>query len=535
MSHLPERPPQGGGLVMLKRAARFPPIAILILVIVAGALFVPGVADLPATDRDEALFVQATRQMHETGNYLDIRFQDEARYKKPIGIYWLQAAATAPFGGADAPLWAYRLPSQVAAFGSVLLVYAIGWTLFGSASGFVGALLFAATILIGVEARLAKTDSVLLFLTLAAQWVLASAWVRTAPVPRAAGTGRTGASPPGARLPTAMALGFWVALGLGILVKGPVVVLVVGLTLLGLTVARRSAALLGSLRPLAGLPLMLLVVLPWFAAIAYQTDGAFFSEAIGHDFLGKIAGGQESHGAPPGSYLLALLGTAWPATPFVLLAWPLMTRDWRRPGTLFCLAWLVPAWLVFEAIPTKLPHYVLPLYPALALMAGRALVTGRTIGIRGWARGLGFLLPLVPLVLGLAALGLLLFVERRLPAWTDLFLIAAIAAGLLGARAFWNGRVQAAVVSGILASAALQAGIYMFALPAFETVWLSPRIVGEAERAAGCPDVAIAAAGYTEPSLVLSAGTDLRRGSGEAAADWLAGEGCRVAAVEGRA
>ena len=53
--------------------------------------FLPGFFQIPPIDRDEARFAQATKQMLETGDYVDIRFQDEVRYKKPVGIYWLQA------------------------------------------------------------------------------------------------------------------------------------------------------------------------------------------------------------------------------------------------------------------------------------------------------------------------------------------------------------------------------------------------------------------------------------------------------------
>ncbi len=88
------------------------------------------------TDRDEARFVQATKQMVETGDWIDIRLQDEPRYKKPIGIYWLQGAAVLASGqGADAPIWVYRIPSLAAAILSVLLTYAIGRTLAGPAPG----------------------------------------------------------------------------------------------------------------------------------------------------------------------------------------------------------------------------------------------------------------------------------------------------------------------------------------------------------------------------------------------------------------
>src|ERR1700719_2960645 len=67
------------------------------LIILCLAFFLPGVASLPPTDRDESLFAQASKQMIENGNYADIRYQTEPRYKKPVGIYWLQAASVKLF------------------------------------------------------------------------------------------------------------------------------------------------------------------------------------------------------------------------------------------------------------------------------------------------------------------------------------------------------------------------------------------------------------------------------------------------------
>jgi 4-amino-4-deoxy-L-arabinose transferase-like glycosyltransferase len=60
-------------------------------------LYAPGLASIPPVDRDEARFAHATRQMLESGDIIPIRFQDEARNKKPIGIRWLQAAVVALF------------------------------------------------------------------------------------------------------------------------------------------------------------------------------------------------------------------------------------------------------------------------------------------------------------------------------------------------------------------------------------------------------------------------------------------------------
>src|SRR5437870_980937 len=102
--------------------------AVAFLLVCGLLLFLPGFFTIPAIDRDEARFAQATKQMVESGDYVDIRFQDEVRYKKPVGIYWLQAtivktASALGFRNALTTIWLYRVPSLVGAVGAVLVTY----------------------------------------------------------------------------------------------------------------------------------------------------------------------------------------------------------------------------------------------------------------------------------------------------------------------------------------------------------------------------------------------------------------------------
>src|SRR6516162_953289 len=88
----------------------------LLLCLLCFTLYVPGLAAIPPLDRDEARFAQATRQMLETGDFVRIRFQEEARNKKPAGIYWLQAVAVSAFSSPESTaIWPYRLPSALGA------------------------------------------------------------------------------------------------------------------------------------------------------------------------------------------------------------------------------------------------------------------------------------------------------------------------------------------------------------------------------------------------------------------------------------
>ena len=138
--------------------------AALALVVVCLCAFLPGFFTIPPVDRDEARFAQATKQMIESGDYVDIRFQDESRYKKPVGIYWLQAAFVKLGEAVGVPrahtrIWLYRFPSLIGAIGAVLATYWAALAFVSRRAALLAGLMLASCLLLGVEARLAKTDA----------------------------------------------------------------------------------------------------------------------------------------------------------------------------------------------------------------------------------------------------------------------------------------------------------------------------------------------------------------------------------------
>ncbi|MHB2166134.1 ArnT family glycosyltransferase [Alsobacter sp. R-9] len=495
-----------------------------LLVVVCLALFVPGFTRLPPMDRDEPRFAQATKQMLETRDFVDIRFQTEARHKKPVGIYWMQAAAVslaekAGFDEARRTIWLYRLPSLLGAILAVLATYAAGTALTTRRAAVLGAGLFAATILIGVEARLAKTDAVLTATVVACLAVLARVWMTR--------------EDPRFRLPWGWWLVFWGAMGIGVLVKGPITPLIVTLTAAVLALDVRAAGWLARLRPGRGLLLVLLVAVPWFAAIVLKSGGAFFEEAVGQDMLGKVAAGQESHGAPPGTYLAAFLGTAWPMAPFVLLALPFAWRERWRDEVTFVLAWAVPMWIVFELVPTKLPHYVLPLYPALALLVAIA-AERQALVVKGWlAQAALALLPLMVLALAAVATIGLMRLDGAIPFVALPILAVAALLGLVVRRAVLRGAFGTGIAVTVAASVCVAVAAYGWAVPLFRSVALSPRLA-DTLHMLDCQPSGVATTGYREPSLVFLTRTDLEMTDGAGAAAFLGQGPCRVAFVESR-
>jgi 4-amino-4-deoxy-L-arabinose transferase-like glycosyltransferase len=510
---------------LIDRAAERPGLAPLILIILALLAFAPGFATMPPMDRDEPRFAQATKQMLENRDFVNIRFQDEARLKKPIGIYWLQALAvgTAEAVGANearTTIAFYRIPSLVAAIAAVLLTWWTALPLAGRKAALFAGAMMAVSILLGVEARLAKTDAALLATTLAMLGVLARLFMAP-PV--------TGERP---ERSLAWPLVFWTAMAASILVKGPIAPLVVGLTILALVLASRRWRWLTALRPLIGVGWVLVLVAPWFIAIMVETGGRFLQLSVGDDMMNKVAGGQESHGAPPGVYLAAFWATFWPAAPLAVAAAPWVWSKRREPAVLFLLCWIVPTWLLFEIVPTKLPHYVLPVYPGIAILIGLALSRDSLWRSR-WASAILLLVPLVAIAIACVALAGVWYLEGNI-AWLVLpFGLLSIAAAVQGWRLTAGGLAEQGFAFSAVAAILIYWGVYGAAMPQAPSLWPSTRLASAAA-SMDCPSPAFASAGFREPSLVFLVSTGLAMPNGKGAADFLAGGECRMAFVDRR-
>jgi 4-amino-4-deoxy-L-arabinose transferase-like glycosyltransferase len=434
----------------------------------------PGVFLLPALDRDESRFAQASKQMLEDHDYIRIQYQDELRNKKPAGIHWLQAGSTALFTGPEAKqIWTYRFPSWIGASLAAVACFWCGIPLIGRRGAFLGAALFGSTLLLTSEAHISKTDAVLVCLTTLGIGALARLYIRKDQSKK-------------------MALLFWLAMGLGFLIKGPVTPMVAAYAGFGAWVWGRAENGKGGdwWKPLlwwAGPALFVALVLPWFAWVQAATHGEFLQGAVGKDLKDKFTGASEGHGGWPfyhlshlpiwffpaillivpglvagwqdvrkatvarkghpalliggvllgASLLLALvlpasiangIKVAFPAV-LLLIFGALSTRpEWfaRAPvspeapleveGLRFLLSWTLLTWAFFELMPTLLSHYILPAYPGMALLCGHAAVRimeGKTMPVSRW------------LSLALFGLGAALLLAASYPGVTQYFMAEA--------------------------------------------------------------------------------------------------------------
>ena len=513
----------------LIRGWRGPALAALIAFL-AG---LPGLLALPPLDRDESRFAQATAQMLESRDFVNISFQDTPRHKKPVGIHWLQAASVSVFSSAWVrQIWAYRIPSLL---GAMVAAAACAWgatRFFGVRGGVLAGIALGTSFILSTEAGIAKTDAVLCGATTLGLAALGRLYAQA----RASET-----------LQKRLKLIFWIAMGVSILIKGPIGPMVAGLTIIALGLWDRDWGWIRRIGWKWGPLVVLLICGPWALAITVATDGSFWTTAVTSDLASKVAGGQESHGAPPGYHLLLLPLLLFPATILMPLGFASCWRHRATVGVRFALCWLVPSWLVFELAPTKLVHYTLPLYGAVAWLiaslftllkpapddglseATRAssafLARTPVIGavwrplttIKWRARWIGAALSAFAAFV-VSAIAIVVTVKYGGAPLDWMWVALTIACALIGAGAgIWllfkrNDKAKALLATcagGLLAHACLAGGL----APRMTPLWLT-RSLAQAVKAHhidprnGLTPGPIAVLGYAEPSLVFLLGTE---------------------------
>ena len=463
---------------------------------------------LPPTDRDESRFAEASAQMLESGDFTTIMFQEEPRFKKPVGIYWLQAASVRLLSNVEArTIWAYRVPSLL---GAMLAAGACAWGaaafLRPYASTLAGAILGASTAL-STEATIATTDAALCGAVTLSMAALGRIYL----------SARSG--PPVGGWTKAL---FWLGLAGSVLLKGPIGPMVALLTIVALMVWERNAGWLKHLGWGWGLVIFFGLTLPWAVAITVATDGAFWGMAVAGDLAPKLVGGQEGHGAPPGYFVALAPVLLFPAT---LAAPAALAFAWRRRGAApvrFAICWLAPSWLIFELAPTKLPHYTLPTFGAAAWLIAAALT--EPVGPR--ARWIGAGLGLA-VAIGIVVVGG--FGAFQYGGWTSwiwltgagaLFLAAAGAGAILLFRQRAGTALAVACTLAVLAHGVLLGGF----APSLTSLWLSQRVADGLAHTGldprgGLVVGPVSIAGYSEPSLVFALGASTVLGGATDAAD----------------
>ncbi len=480
-----------------RRALDMVLLTILVLVVA-----LPGLSGLPVIDRDEARYAQASVQMMESGDYVNIRFQDRARNKKPAGVYWAQVLSVKAFSNVESrDIWAHRIPSVLAAILAVLATYLGGIRMFGRDSAIIGAVLLATSMIFVFEAHIAKTDALLCAASASA--LAALGYMRN-------GGGRKSATV------------FWIALGCAVMIKGPIFPALLLLCFICLSIWEKNMRWMKPLGFWLGPILCLAIVLPWTILIWRETGGAFFTDAVGADLLPKLKGGQEKHGGLPGYYLLTSWIAFWPACLFLLPGLAFGIRAGRgkngfdtpvaRSARLL-LCWSIPFFIMLELTPTKLPHYPLPIYPALALLAGVAIVAMTKLDTFKVSRRIGAVLFAGFSILLLTALLVAEAYYGQFPTWSFFVLGIAVLLTFYGTVKLWKGKIYPAFIAVTCAALATNILTYQFTMPSLQTMHISARVQKSLNaNDIHLPSTQIFSPQFTEPSLVYRLGSHIKLG-----------------------
>ncbi len=302
----------------------------ILLILLSLWLFLPGLTRIPAFDRDEARFVQASKQMLETHDYTQIRFQNTPRHLKPPGIYWLQAGATKVFAhGALDQVWSYRIPSVLGGVLSVILVFGFFCNEIGGERAFLAAGILSSTLLLVIESHMGTTDALLLACIVLMQGGLWKAYHSFKQTGKAS---------------LHWVAVFWLGMAAGVFIKGtsPLIGL---LSVAGLCINERSCQMLKQVRLLLGLLFLVVVSLTWIIPFSQAGHSNFLWDMIHKDALPKIMGSAQGHGAWPGYFLLLLPIMFWPCSVLLFRGFVLAWRQRHKTFNRFLFAWIIPCWV----------------------------------------------------------------------------------------------------------------------------------------------------------------------------------------------
>ncbi|MBA2709787.1 MAG: glycosyltransferase family 39 protein [Tatlockia sp.] len=481
-----------------------------------------GIAVLPVIDRDEAHFAQASRQMVQTGNYFQIRFQEKTRFQKPPGINWLQAASVKLFSNAEASaIWPYRIPSVLAALISILLTYFLARKFDNAKTARLSAALLASTLLLVVETHMAVIDASLLTTVLLMQialWIIyrnAFEKVQTHWI---------------------WPLCFWLAMSLGFVLKG-VTPLVGFLTIVALCLLEKRINWLRRLHVFSGLALFILLNLAWILMVNDAENSNYLMQMIHKDLIPKLHGGHESHGKPPLFHLLILAVTFWPASLFFWQGARYAIEKRHEKEVKFLLAWILPTWFFFEFMPTKLPQYVLPTFPAIALLCAMGISKFTEAELPSkLLRFLQVLWSLISIGLALSLLSLPYLLMHR---WSMVALIISVlitGLSLVAVYFSWKGAYQrASLTIGLMAFISYPL-IFSSLLPQLKPLWLTKDAAKLVDKSLISVDKPLLVVGFEEPSLVFNLDTKTVKFSNpDTAGQLIQDDSSRLALVEEKA
>ncbi|HEV3143091.1 MAG TPA: glycosyltransferase family 39 protein [Gemmataceae bacterium] len=475
----------------------------LLLLACAAGLTLPNLGRHSLWDVDEGTNAETAREMYESGDYVVLRFNYIYRDSKPALLFWLQTGSYHLLGVNE---FAARFPSAVAAMLNVLLIYELGRKMFSPGAGLVAGVIQMTAMLVAITSQLAIPDALLQLFTTLTFWCFWNGYVRYAP-----------ALPP----PWRWYVSLGVCCGLAILAKGPIG-LVLPALIAGLFLAwQRQLRFLWNWRALIVLLACWLIAAPWFILETIQTRGWFAKGFFITNNVQRFFRPLENHRGPWFYHVVTLLlgfapwsifiaPTFWHAWPARRIPAALDPGYQHQAARKLLWCWIVAYFVFFTCAATKLPNYLLPLYPALSLLTADYLERWRKLEVVGRSTllyvGLGILVCAGFLLAGAMEFanrfGLRFEESSSFKGWAWLGLVPVL--GGLVAAFFALRQQRARVIATLGGTALLFAGIIDGAfLPGLDA-WKAPRqLVDQGGSCSRQEEVRLASYHYTRPSLVF--------------------------------
>lgn len=473
-----------------------------LLLAVSAALTLPNLGATSLWDVDEGVNAQAAREMRDADTWIVPTFNYELRTAKPALLYWLQGTSYAVFGVSE---WSARLPSVLAGWLAVLLTYELARRMFNSRpTAILAGVVLASAGQFAILSHAATPDSTLLCFTVLTYLMF---WI--------------GHANDGRRwwVPTAAAC------GLAMLTKGPVGVALPGLVILLYFAWNRELRRLLDRRIFWALCAFLCVAGPWYAMVATETRGEWVKAFVGNENLGRFRSSMEGHRGPVFYYAGAVLVLFAPWSVFMgAVAWYGVKGARRSPDAgapeipaevrahRFLLCWAGAYLVFFTAAATKLPNYVYPVYPALAILTARFLVGWRdgSLAVPRWVMPVGVA---ALAVVGAVTAGGLLYGDRMFPglaAWAVLGLVP-VAGAAWAAVCLRRGDRRGVLAAAAAASVAFTGLVSAF-VPAVADRQKAPKaLVRECGVADPQRDLRVGSFRWFQPSVVFYSGREVAR------------------------
>jgi 4-amino-4-deoxy-L-arabinose transferase-like glycosyltransferase len=325
---------------------------VVILGLLCITLFLVGLGSRPLWNIDEGMHAATAKEMLLTGDWITPTFNGEKFYDKPALFNWLTALSLMLLGFTE---FAARLPAAAMGIGSVALTYLLGRRLGGPILGFLGGTILATSPMFITLSRVVVHDIVLTFFVTLALLLFYAAYSQK--------THRR-----------KCVLSFYLALGLAVLTKGPVGIVLPGLTIGLFLVMKRELSFLKEMRIGWGLLIFFAVAAPWYVATSLKNPEYLRHFFIQQNVMNFISSAAARHPEPVYYYVPLLFGGFFPWS--ALLPVAIVVPFWNGfrnvdDGSLYLVLWFASVFLFFSAASSKLGPYILPLFPAVSLLVGR--------------------------------------------------------------------------------------------------------------------------------------------------------------------